>query len=72
MRLLLAALNFVNVGELMREQPQREGIGRRFDRLGKVLPEAWHGDGQELLAAIEADDRRRPQSGPLAPSPLSR
>ena len=65
-RLLLAALEFVNVGVLAREQAQYQGVCGRLDRLGEVLPEPWHGHAQRPVAARQAHGRCCPQAGPLA------
>jgi hypothetical protein len=69
-RLLLAALELVEVGELLREQPQRDRVGRRLDRHREILPEVRRGDPQ---AGDQHDGRgaagRFGTVQPVAPEP---
>src|SRR5947207_246859 len=63
MRLLLAALNLMDVGILSREEPHHEPPARhRFDGLWEILPKARHGHTKRLLPALDVNCGSRTQT----------
>ena len=65
MRLLFAALEFMDIGILPGKQTQDNGVARCLNRLGEILPEARNGHAQGSAPGANKNCWSRPLAGAL-------
>ncbi len=70
MRLLLTALQLVQVGELLRKEPKRQARIVNLNGFREVLPEMGNARPELPSTALGDNNRRGPQAATLRPGAI--